>query len=883
MSEITPNQPSDAATLNRLMPNLADQQRVENSVVHAENNGDKRVRANSERRVGAHLARLTKLLQHEGVEARVWDSAVKELVIKPEDISDGYWEQQKQIARDNGLGDVHLGRHEKEELTDQLQEAQRTGLESWRDYLEMTGDQYPVWFRLYAWDGMSRLGTFDKAKGNYSKRSKGTVAPYPQLNPAALAKVYEAVKDQGGDDESVAKLVKSGNFNKLYSHMLLDQKAIVPTPEKPEDVRGEWREYTSADIQAITEAAEGTPWCIAGRSNAESYTYGGGRFLLFHLQDPETGKISPTAAASVRLDGSGRVAELSGLKGGASQYVEDALLPTIQEKVIQLPGGERYLQAFEDKQMLIQMDKKFQSDEPFTREEILFLYEAERPIKYMDTYARDPRVGQFKRDRSKHIQQLAEMEGIDMKEAELMVTSADKLETNLGRYLGQGFDANIVASKLSPKARVDFLDELTNVGAHIDLNDLYSQFKTPNAQLGVFVKLQERGADIDPDELAAKFHPRELLDNYGRLTFIGANITPDDVVEKFDDKGKLANLIELKKIGAKFDVDDLIVRTYGEAEVIGLKEGVSEIEMDNWLRGGASPELMLKMLKMAKSQDVALYGEGGMHASSAVGALKTIISAVPQSDLEQGRFIDLLYGKIRDNKDTFVGNYGGGTYNFKNDFLKNGFDVNTVAIKMGVDGSEHGGDLAKFMELGVDKQALLDGMTLGRDGRIFNGDDADYDRTYYVSKNIASLLEYGCDIQDIVKHIAKQYQLDRFDELQQYGAELDINELVGSMNPNDVLTHLTEAVKHGAKVDVNDLLDNPEVNTVWVYTINEMLALGADPQKIAAKIEPNKVGYVHGRWETYRDASRDSFRNKYPEIYELAYERVRGEVAAMAA
>lgn len=883
MSENTPNQLEDAATLHRLMPNLAEQQRIENSVVHAEKRGEGQVRANSERRIGAHLARLTNLLQHEGVETRVWDSAVEELVIKPEDIPDGYWEQQKQIARDNGLGDVQLGRGEKDELTSQLQEAQRTGLESWRNYLESTGNQYPVWFKFYAWDGMSRLGTFDKQKGHYGKRSNGTVAPYPQLNPAALGKVFEAVKDKGGNDQDVAKLVKIGNFNKLYSHILLDQKAVIPTPEKPEDVRGEWREYTKDDIQAITEAAEGTPWCIAGRSMAESYTSNGGKFLLFHLQDPETGQVSPTAAASVRLDGRGQVVELSGLKGGASQYVEDSLIPTIQEKVNQLPGGEKYLQAFEDKQMLIQMDRKFQNGEPFSRDELLFLYETERPIRYIDTYAKDPRVEQFKRDRNQHLQQLAESEGIDIKDAELIMTSADELETNLGRFLGQGYNPSVIANKLTPEARFKYLDRLTEAGAGVDLNQLYDQFKTTE-QLRVFSKLQEKGANLDPDELAGKFEPREQIRNYHALVEIGANVTAENIAEKFDDKGKLDNLLDLKKIGARFDVDELIVRNYGESEVIGLKEGASVREMDKWLQGGASPELMLKMLKMAKSQQVELYEEGGVYASGAVGALQTIIKAVPHSDFNQGHFIDLFYGKIRDNKDTFVGNYGGGTYKFNDDFLTYGFDVNVVAKKLGINGGSNG-NLAKFMKLGVDKQALLDGMTLGHDGRIFNGDENDYDRTYYVSKNIAALVEYGCDIQEIVMHMAKKYQLDSFDELQQYGAELDINELVGSMNPKDVLYNLTEATRLGADLDVNDLLDSPEVDNVGVYKIGDLIALGADPQKIAAKIAPQEVGYNSRteRFDSYGNSGVDSFRKQYPEIYKLAYERVRNEVAAKAA
>lgn len=448
MEKITDQTLQDAIGLNRLMPNLADQQRIESSVVHAEKKGEKRTRSNSESRIRAHLLRLTRLLEHEGVEVRVWNSAVEELVIDADEIPESYWEQQIQIARDNGFGDIDLGRHERDQLTIQIQEAQRTGLESWREYLETTGDQYPLWFKFYVWDGMSHLGTFNKQKGHYNKRSRGTVAPYPQLNPAALAKVFEAVKNKGVDDLEVAQLVKSGNFNKLYSHMLLDQKVIIPTPERPEDVHGEWREYTREDIQAITEAAQGTPWCIAGRDMAMSYTKNGDRFLLFHLQDPETGKVSPTAAASVRLDVHGQVAEISGLKGGSSQFVEDALVPTIQAKVEGLSGGERYLQAFEDKQMLISMDRKFQNGEPFSLEELIFLYEVDRPIEYIDSYAKDPRIKQFKGDEQQHIQQIAEAKGISIKDAELFIWTSKYIRTHLDDLLSSGYNPTTIAIKL---------------------------------------------------------------------------------------------------------------------------------------------------------------------------------------------------------------------------------------------------------------------------------------------------------------------------------------------------------------------------------------------------------------------------------------------------
>lgn len=846
MSE-TPNQPNNAATLHRLMPNLAGQQRVENSVVHAENRGDQQVRSNSERRIGAHLVRLTKLLQHEGVEKRVWDSAVEELIIKPQDISDGYWEQQKQIARDNGLGDVHLGRREKDELTGQLQEAQRTGLESWRNYLESTGDQYPVWFKFYAWDGMSRLGTFDKQKGHYGKRSSGTVAPYPQLNPAALGKVFEAVKDQGGNDEDVAKLVNSGNFNKLYSHMLLDQKAVIPTPEKPEDVRGEWKEYSSNDIQAITEAAEGTPWCIAGRSMAESYTSNGGKFLLFHLQDSETGKVSPTAAASVRLDERGQVVELSGLKGGASQYVEDALIPTIQEKVNQLPGGEKYLQAFEDKQMLIQMDRKFQDGEPFSREELLFLYETERPIRYIDTYAKDPRVEQFKRDRNQHQQQLAESEGIGMKEAELIVTSASELEKNLGQFLGQGYDPNIIANKLPPEARFRYLDNLTEAGAQVDLNDLYNQFETEE-QLRVFSKLQERGAELDPDELAGKFGPRGQLRNYHALSNIGASITPNDIANAFSDKERFDNLGDLSKIGAKVDVDGLLRE---------LKPRLDTHHLALYLEQGAKLETIKDIFELDLS-----YKSSNLRDTA-----RQLVVAGLTSDEVMTFLAGYKKNYVRTNGDNF--NRGDDSHDRIQALLSSGVEPDAILRSNVFDSYHIEHEITKLIAAGVDTNELMN--VLG---------------AYYTGKHIDELLKAGAQVGDIVAHIKAEpkYVLEYFEQLNENGANLAIEDVVGAMDPKDVLNEIAEAKRLGASIDVNDLLDNPAVNEVRVYKIDDLLALGADPQKIAKKIPAREVGYDTrtGSWSSYL-SSNDLLRKTHPDIYKLVYGRVRSEVAAKAA
>lgn len=219
------NLSNDSEKLSRLMPGLANSDPVVNSSERAEKHGDRKATANAQQKIGAHILCMEELINRPGVESRVWNSAVNELTINQEDIPETYWRQQEQLARDNGYGNFRIDDSFKIEITKQLRDAQRTGLESWRNYLEQIGDQYPLWFKFYAWDGMSKMGIFDKKKGVYAKRSKGTVAPYPTLNPASLANaINEQFNGEEPSDDKLKDIVDSGSFNKLYSYMLWIRK-----------------------------------------------------------------------------------------------------------------------------------------------------------------------------------------------------------------------------------------------------------------------------------------------------------------------------------------------------------------------------------------------------------------------------------------------------------------------------------------------------------------------------------------------------------------------------------------------------------------------------------------------------------------------------------
>ena len=226
---------------------------------------------------------------------------------------------------------------------------QREKLGVWIDYLDGETDAklYPTWFKIYVMDGVENMGRYNAEKGIYEKRSNGTIAEYPDLNPAALAKTFDVVNDfyvknNKPKEEKELELFNSGSFNRIYSKIKSETTFNVKIPEWFGDIKGTWKEYNPGMTKELMAASQGTPWCIQGSNMANQYlNFRGGKFYLLHLEDPETGALSETAAASIRMEG-GEVAEISGVRDDSSQKIDISLLPSMIEKLEQLPGGEKF-------------------------------------------------------------------------------------------------------------------------------------------------------------------------------------------------------------------------------------------------------------------------------------------------------------------------------------------------------------------------------------------------------------------------------------------------------------------------------------------------------------------------------------------------------------
>lgn len=110
---------------------------------------------------------------------------------------ESYFDLQRRIARERGYGDFELTDRQKEEDVKRLRADQKESLMRWSGYLRSkeNGHSYPDWFKVYVWESLKKMGEFDEEGGKFKKRTKSTVAPWPELNAEALSYVYDRVSE----------------------------------------------------------------------------------------------------------------------------------------------------------------------------------------------------------------------------------------------------------------------------------------------------------------------------------------------------------------------------------------------------------------------------------------------------------------------------------------------------------------------------------------------------------------------------------------------------------------------------------------------------------------------------------------------------------------
>lgn len=322
------------------------------------------------------------------------------LIIKKEEIPQSYYDLQVRIAREQGHGTIRLTDAVKNELAQNLIDDQKDSLNNWFDYfLSSDSSQYPFWAKYWAFNSITKLSKFDPELGTFLKRSKGTAAPFPELNRESLAKVVDfamnKIKNQTPSN------VETLNFKELYSVEINKfNLTLLEQAKNNIHVEGRWVKYDQgSEHLPLVESLKGqnTGWCTAGESTAKTQL-GNGDFYVYYSVNEQGSYARPRVA--IRMEGD-QIAEVRGI--GKNQNLDPHIAPTsiVDEKLKEFGNkGDVYRKKSSDMKRLTEIDKRHQNNEELTREDFRFLYEIDSRIDGFG-YNTDPRIDEILLGRNK--------------------------------------------------------------------------------------------------------------------------------------------------------------------------------------------------------------------------------------------------------------------------------------------------------------------------------------------------------------------------------------------------------------------------------------------------------------------------------------------------
>lgn len=357
-----------------------------------------------------------------------------EYVIKPDDIPEGYFENQQRLARERGHGDVEITDEVRKQNVEIIVSDQKSTLDNWVDYIfSPDADIYPMWAKYWAISSVSKLSSYDKEKKCFGKRRKDTVAPFPDLNREALAYVVDIVVKKARrenienleNNNELKKLVESENFGKLYAYAI---EKITPTEENElAETEGEWIKYPQAsDHMPLVNSLQGhgTGWCTAGETTAEAQLQGGD-FYVYYSKDKAGKYTIPRAAIRMERD---NIGEIRGI--GPDQNMDPYIGKIVDEKLKSFPDAEKYKKKTADMELLTAIDKKQNLGRELTKEELVFLYEIDSRIDGFG-YQKDPRIEEIIEKRNVKtdlvLMMAIPLEYINIKDKEKIFISSERI------------------------------------------------------------------------------------------------------------------------------------------------------------------------------------------------------------------------------------------------------------------------------------------------------------------------------------------------------------------------------------------------------------------------------------------------------------------------
>ncbi len=516
------------------------------------------------------------------------------------DVPESYYEFQRRIFREQGYGDVELTDEVKQEMANLAKQDQKARLGEWSSYLTSEDAEYPDWFKLYVWGSLIKLKPYDLETGKIGRRSKGTMATFPELNPEALAIVLDGLLAAHFDgkeveDKELLKLAEGGNFAKLYAHAL---KEVSPRSMEGMSTEGSWVTYKKSEGPDEAErlsgslVGHGTGWCTAGKAVAASQLRGGD-FHVFYTKDSKGEETIPRIA--VRM-ANGKIAEVRGVLPG--QALEPELIDTALERVKELPGGDEYELKAEDMRRLTELDNRLHKkpDEELSLEDLSFLYELDRDIMGFG-YGPDPRVRQLLMNREIKSDLLRlEMPIMGERLAKKLATrrlgykiwtaleAVDEQTQEILQAIARSrepFESLLAKIDITQTVdKMDILDEVIKGGDFFTFNFAFFVEKFGLDSLTVATKIIENHGRID--QVIAEFDNDPTLDRRSLILMIAREGLIYRLTE--DSFGKSTGFIENMSPEDRRDLAKTMVETGDERDLVKFLELFPEVDRQELAR-----------------------------------------------------------------------------------------------------------------------------------------------------------------------------------------------------------------------------------------------------------------------------------------------------------
>ena len=449
--------------------------------------GEKGVFADKSKRIGAYLERLEKVFLNEDEQTRrrninlIKPALYENTQIKKENFPESYFDHQKILAREAGMGEVSFDQKQKQEDIEKVQQAQRDSLDAWIEYL--TGEecrQYSSDVRFFVMRGVLLLGDYDPDKHNFSKRRPETTSPFATINHLAVSKVMGALeakhhnKEDGSHSQQVLDLIdKKKSFGDMYEAVLKEIDESVGEREY-QITDGQWVTFKQgSDPKKMVDFLQGKAKyiCIAESGHAHRYLSSGD--VHIYISQGKDGNLKTARMAIAAKDD--RIYEIRG-DHNANEDIDEIISQTdkLSQKSTEFSNGQEYLKKDSDMKKLTKIDRKcFKRDRKtgeavsvlegkLNQEELKFLYEIDSKIEGFG-YEEDPRIEEITNTRDKRSDITL---AIGYKPEEISLTEKEALQGNIKYHYGY-LDLRDLTSAEGLK-----LPE--TVGGYLDLRDLTS-------------------------------------------------------------------------------------------------------------------------------------------------------------------------------------------------------------------------------------------------------------------------------------------------------------------------------------------------------------------------------------------------------------------------